>query len=111
MCMPTMPMLHCTQLPSGLRNHVRYAAGSSIAAAWSPGGEAASAPENGLLKTIAAIAAATRRLLEDIPRSFLLFRTDGLRAAGGRAGSKGRISPPAEPVVSSQVRRATGTRV
>src|SRR5438552_10275705 len=60
-CIPTMPMLHCTQLPSGLRNHVRYSAGSSIAAACSPGGDAADTVDSQLLENIAATTATAKQ--------------------------------------------------
>src|SRR5260221_12078021 len=41
MCIPTIPLLHCTQLPSGFLNQARYSAGSSIAVECSPNGETA----------------------------------------------------------------------
>jgi hypothetical protein len=55
MCIPTMPMLHCTQLPSGFRNHARYSDGSSITAARSPGGDAPLTVETNVAKSAAAM--------------------------------------------------------
>src|SRR6266850_635633 len=41
MCIPTMPLLHWTQLPSGFLNQSRYSAGSSIKAACLMAGDSA----------------------------------------------------------------------
>src|SRR5438477_13149970 len=80
-CIPTIPMLHCTQLPSGLRNHARYSAGSSIAAACSPAGDAADTVESPVLENITAITAAAKpSRLQVIEPSFLPSCGNAMRA-------------------------------